>query len=30
MKIENYKMILYRQEDGSWVAEIPSFPPATR
>ncbi len=22
--LENYKMILYRQEDGSWVAEVPA------
>src|SRR6266852_9180947 len=26
MKLENYKTILYRQEDGSWVAEIPAIP----
>lgn len=26
MTLENYKTILYRQEDGSWVAEIPSIP----
>lgn len=25
MKSENYKTILYRQEDGSWVAEIPAI-----
>ena len=25
MKLEDYKTILYRQEDGSWVAEIPSI-----
>ena len=25
MKLENYKTILYRQEDGSWVAEIPAI-----
>jgi predicted RNase H-like HicB family nuclease len=25
MKLEDYKSILYRQEDGSWVAEIPSI-----
>lgn len=24
MTLENYKMILYRQEDGSWVAEVPA------
>lgn len=24
MKLEQYKTILYRQEDGSWVAEIPA------
>ena len=23
--IENYKIVLYRQEDGSWVAEIPAI-----
>ena len=27
MKFEDYKMILYRQEDASgWVAEIPALP----
>ena len=26
MKLENYKTILFRQEDGSWVAEIPAIP----
>jgi predicted RNase H-like HicB family nuclease len=26
MKLENYKTILYRQADGSWVAEIPAIP----
>jgi predicted RNase H-like HicB family nuclease len=26
VKPENYKTILYRQEDGSWVAEIPVIP----
>jgi predicted RNase H-like HicB family nuclease len=26
MKLKNYKTILYRQEDGSWVAEIPAVP----
>jgi predicted RNase H-like HicB family nuclease len=26
MRFEDYKIILYRQEDGSWVAEIPSIP----
>ena len=26
MGLENYKTILYRQEDGSWVAEIPAIP----
>jgi len=26
MSIENYKKILYRQEDGSWVDEIPAIP----
>lgn len=26
MTLEDYKTVLYRQEDGSWVAEIPSIP----
>jgi predicted RNase H-like HicB family nuclease len=26
MSVEDYKTILYRQEDGSWVAEIPALP----
>jgi predicted RNase H-like HicB family nuclease len=26
MPLEDYKTILYRQEDGSWVAEIPAIP----
>jgi predicted RNase H-like HicB family nuclease len=26
MRLENYKTILYRQEDDSWVAEIPAIP----
>jgi predicted RNase H-like HicB family nuclease len=26
MGFENYEIVLYRQEDGSWVAEIPSLP----
>jgi predicted RNase H-like HicB family nuclease len=26
MTIEDYKTVLYRQEDGSWVAEIPAIP----
>jgi predicted RNase H-like HicB family nuclease len=25
MGFENYKIVLYRQEDGSWVAEIPAI-----
>lgn len=25
MKIDDYKILLYRQEDGSWVAEIPAI-----
>lgn len=25
MTVEDYKTVLYRQEDGSWVAEIPSI-----
>ena len=24
MKLEDYKTVLYRQGDGSWVAEIPA------
>jgi predicted RNase H-like HicB family nuclease len=26
MGTDNYKTILYRQENGAWVAEIPSIP----
>jgi predicted RNase H-like HicB family nuclease len=26
MGLEDYKTVLYRQEDGSWVAEIPAIP----
>jgi predicted RNase H-like HicB family nuclease len=26
MEIDNYKTILYRQENGAWVAEIPAVP----
>jgi predicted RNase H-like HicB family nuclease len=26
MTLYDYKTILYRQEDGSWVAEIPAIP----
>jgi predicted RNase H-like HicB family nuclease len=26
VKIDDYKTVLYRQEDGSWVAEIPAIP----
>ena len=26
MELEDYKTILYKQEDGSWVAEIPAIP----
>ncbi|HYT06712.1 MAG TPA: type II toxin-antitoxin system HicB family antitoxin [Rugosimonospora sp.] len=26
MDIGDYKIVLYRQDDGSWVAEIPSLP----
>ena len=26
MTVDDYKTILYRQDDGSWVAEIPSLP----
>jgi predicted RNase H-like HicB family nuclease len=25
MQFEDYKVVLYRQEDGSWVAEIPAI-----
>ena len=25
MKFEDYKIVLYRQRDGSWVAEIPAI-----
>jgi predicted RNase H-like HicB family nuclease len=25
VKLEDYKTILYRQEDGSWIAEIPAI-----
>jgi len=25
MKLDDYKTILYRQEDGSWVAEVPAL-----
>jgi predicted RNase H-like HicB family nuclease len=25
MKLEDYKTVLCRQEDGSWVAEVPSI-----
>lgn len=25
MKFEDYKVVLYRQEDHSWVAEIPAI-----
>jgi len=25
MGLENYKIVLYRQEDASWVAEIPAI-----
>jgi hypothetical protein len=24
MSFDNYKVVLYRQDDGSWVAEIPA------
>ena len=26
MKLEDYKIIFYRQYDGSWVAEVPDIP----
>ena len=25
MRFEDYKVVLYRQQDGSWVAEIPTI-----
>jgi predicted RNase H-like HicB family nuclease len=25
MKFENYKIVLYRQDDGAWVAQIPAL-----
>ena len=26
MTLHDYKVIAYRQQDGSWIAEAPSFP----
>ena len=26
MRFEDYKIVLYRQDNGAWVAEIPSLP----
>jgi predicted RNase H-like HicB family nuclease len=26
VSLDDYKIVLYRQEDGSWVAEIPAIP----
>jgi len=26
MTLQDYKIVLYRQEDGGWVAEIPAIP----
>lgn len=26
MDFDRYKIVLYRQDDGSWIAEIPSLP----
>jgi predicted RNase H-like HicB family nuclease len=26
MTLQDYKTVFYRQEDGSWVAEIPALP----
>jgi predicted RNase H-like HicB family nuclease len=26
MRFEDYKIVLYRQDDGAWVAEIPALP----
>ena len=25
MTLQNYKIVLYRQEDGGWVAEVPAI-----
>lgn len=25
MRLEDYKTVLYRQEDGAWVAEVPAI-----
>lgn len=25
MTLDDYKIVLYRQEDGSWVAEVPAI-----
>ncbi len=25
MSLQNYKTVLYRQEDGAWVAEVPAI-----
>ncbi|MDA2913081.1 type II toxin-antitoxin system HicB family antitoxin [Acidobacteriia bacterium AH_259_A11_L15] len=26
MTLQDYKIVLYRQEDASWVAEVPALP----
>ena len=26
MTLQDYKIVLYRQEDGGWVAEVPAIP----
>ena len=26
MEFRDYKIVLYRQEDGAWIAEIPAIP----
>lgn len=26
MSLQDYKIVLYRQEDAAWVAEVPSIP----
>ena len=26
MQFHDYKIVLYRQEDGAWVAEVPAIP----
>jgi predicted RNase H-like HicB family nuclease len=26
MSLDDYKIVLYRQDDGAWVAEVPAIP----